>query len=332
MLMRRNPPSPTTMENPRPEHTASVVMKDISREDPYWNSAMQWLLWLQESPEDQELHAACRAWQQTSPAHARAWRRAERVWRLTGQLPVTSHRRWPGARRRRAIRLGSALAACLALLMLLLPWHGQGELHNGKGGPRQLVLEDGSRVWLMGDSTIRPRFDSSHRHLELVRGQAFFEVTADAARPFTVHAGDSRIEVTGTAFAVELQGPQLSVAVEHGSVRVEDPRHSTRLVGGERIRLDNRDGRRVRDRIMPRRVAAWRRGELIAEDQPIGELLEQLRPHYAGWILLRDESLAKQQVTGLYDLSDPQRALEALLQPHGGRVERWTPYVLVITR
>ncbi|PNG11103.1 hypothetical protein CXK94_00545 [Stutzerimonas stutzeri] len=332
MLMRRPPQTPPTAGNPQTSNAMSATMKDLPRPDPNWNSAMEWLLWIQESPDDEELRAACRAWQQASPAHARAWQRAERVWRLSGQLPRTSHRRWPGMRRRRFAVIGSALAACLALLMVLLPWHGHGELDNGKGAPRQLVLEDGSRVWLKGGSAIRPRFDDDHRHLDLLQGEVFFEVTPDASRPFTVQAGDSRVEVTGTAFSVALQGPTLSVAVEHGSVRVEDPRRNTRLKGGDRMRLDTRDGLRMRDRVMPARVAAWRRGELIAEDQPIGELLEQLRPHYAGWILLQDPALANERVTGRYDLQHPQAALQALVQPHGGRVESWSPYLLVIRR
>ncbi len=325
-------PQASSTADDRHTNSASTVMKDIPPQDPHWNSAMEWLLWLQESPDDEELRAACRAWQQASPGHARAWRRAERVWRLSGQLPVTSQGRWPGARRRRAVLIGSALAACLALLMVLLPWHGHGELDNDKGAPRQWVLEDGSRVWLLGGSSIRPRFDADHRHLELLQGEAFFEVTPDASRPFIVQAGDSRVEVTGTAFSVALRGPALSVAVEHGSVRVKDPRRDTLLKGGERLRLDGRDGRCVRDRVPPARVAAWRRGELIAEDQPIGELLEQLRPHYPGWILLQDPALADERVTGLYALQDPQAALEALVQPHGGHVESWSPYLLVIRR
>src|SRR5690606_5885461 len=121
MLMRRPPQTPPTAGNPQTSNAMSATMKDLPRPDPNWNSAMEWLLWIQESPDDEELRAACRAWQQASPAHARAWQRAERVWRLSGQLPRTSHRRWPGMRRRRFAVIGSALAACLALLMVLLP-------------------------------------------------------------------------------------------------------------------------------------------------------------------------------------------------------------------
>lgn len=297
--------------------------------DPHWATAMQWLLWMQEAPHDKELRAACQAWQQASPAHARAWRRAERVWHLSGQLPATSRGRWPGMRRRRAALIGTAVAACLALVMVLLP-HDQ--LSNGKGAPRQIVLEDGSRVWLMGGSALRPHFSERQRHLQLLQGEAFFEVIADASRPFIVDAGSNRVEVTGTAFSMNLQDTRLEVAVAQGSVRVEDPQQNTLLKRGERMRLDSRDNSAQRDRIAAERVAAWRNQQLIAEDQPIGELLDQLRPHYPGWILLHDSALADEQVTGVYNLENLEAALAALVQPHGGRVERWSPYLLIIRR
>jgi len=309
----------------------AFTMSDASRQDPQWTTAMEWLLWLHASPDDQELRAACETWQRASPVNARAWQRAERIWRLSGQLPGTSRKRWPRTSRRRSAIIGAALAACVALLMVLLS-PPQGTIDHPRGSPRQLVLEDGSRVWLRGGSAIRPRFDTTHRHLDLLEGEIFVEVIPDSSRPFTVHAADSRVEVTGTAFSVALQGPTLEVAVAHGSVRVENPQRNTALPAGQRLQENADTGRRSQQAIMPTHVAAWRQAELIANDQPIGDLLEQLRAHHRGWILLQDDSLAAEHVTGLYDLSDPQAALEALVQPHGGRIERWSPYLLIISR
>ncbi|MGE6272127.1 MULTISPECIES: DUF4880 domain-containing protein [Pseudomonadaceae] len=58
---------------------------------------MEWLIWLQASPDDQELRAACEAWQRASPVNASAWQRAEQIWQLTGQLPTEVQRqRRPG--------------------------------------------------------------------------------------------------------------------------------------------------------------------------------------------------------------------------------------------
>ncbi|MEX5452619.1 FecR/PupR family sigma factor regulator, partial [Stutzerimonas stutzeri] len=46
---------------------------------PQWNCVMEWLIWLQASPDDQELRAACEAWQRASPVNASAWQRAEQI-------------------------------------------------------------------------------------------------------------------------------------------------------------------------------------------------------------------------------------------------------------
>ncbi|MFV0453928.1 MAG: FecR family protein [Pseudomonas sp.] len=320
------------MHRPQPTSPTAHPQSGLSHQDPHGATAMQWLMWIQEAPHDKALREACQAWQQASPAHARAWRKAERVWQLSGQLATTSYQHWPRRHRRRNVLLGSAVAACLALVMVLLPWFGHGELSNGKGAPRQIVLEDGSQVWLMGDSTLRSHFSEQQRHLELLQGEAFFEVTPDAARPFTVQAGDNRIEVTGTAFSVSLHDTRLEVAVEHGSVRVEDPGQQTLLKRGELIHLNGRDTVHQRGRIAPELVATWRHQQLVADDQSIGELLEQLRPQYPGMIVMKDAALAEEHVTGVYNLKDLPAALEALVQPHGGKVQRWSPYLLVISR
>ncbi|MBU2013370.1 FecR domain-containing protein [Stutzerimonas kunmingensis] len=327
------------LKRDRPNHAANgsdrtsaeFAMSNTPCHDPHWNSAMEWLLWLQESPDDPELRAACEAWQRASPANAQAWQRAARVWHLSGQLPSASRNRWPGSRRRRSAVITTAVAACLALLMVLLP-APQGTIDNPHGGPRKLVLEDGSRIWLKGGSSIRPQFNATHRQLDLLEGEIFLDVTPDPARPFIVHAADSNVEVTGTAFTVALDGTTLDVAVAHGSVRVENPQRATVLTQGQRLRLNTDAGLRNRMAIAPTHIAAWRHGQLIAADQPIGEVVDQLRSYHQGWILLRDDNLAAERVTGLYNLNDPQAALEALVQPHGGRVQRWSPFVLVIDR
>ena len=60
--------------------------------------------------------------------------------------------------------------------------------------------------------------------------------------------------------------------------------------------------------------------ELFVNDATIGAVVEQIQRYHAAWIAVPDITLAQQTVTGLYDLRDPDRALRALVQPHGGKV------------
>ncbi len=77
-------------------------------------------------------------------------------------------------------------------------------------------------------------------------------------------------------------------------------------------------------------VAAWRAGKLIVHDATVAEVVAELDRYRAGLILLQDQALATRKVTGVFDLLDPAAALRALLQPFGGRITAFTPYLLIV--
>ncbi|THF66969.1 DUF4880 domain-containing protein [Pseudothauera nasutitermitis] len=323
------------MEDSRPDRLA---------EDPSWQAALDWHLRLQAAPEDAALKRACAAWQAEDARHARAWRRLQRVWRLTGELPATQAvpdqpaapvlrfpRRFQG---RRAV-WGGALAACLCLALLPLLIDGPGgDFSSPPGQVSELTLEDGSQVTLDGDSALASRFDDTGRRVQLLRGRAYFQVVADQGRPFTVEAGSSRVVVTGTAFNVRWNKRQLEVAVEHGSVEVADPGLGQRSVlkPGDRLQLDQADGNARRTRQPAAQMGAWRKGLLVANGTPLAELVEALESRQRGVILLDDEQLGRQQVTGVFDLNDPRQALQAMVAPHGGRIKTYGPWLTRISR
>lgn len=76
-----------------------------------------------------------------------------------------------------------------------------------RGYTYHLVLSDGTKVWLNADTRLRypSRFPQDAR-LVSVEGEAYFEVTTDAARPFTVQSNHASIKVLGTAFNINKIG------------------------------------------------------------------------------------------------------------------------------
>src|SRR5439155_8152 len=67
-----------------------------------------------------------------------------------------------------------------------------------------MVLPDGTQVWLNAESriTYSNTFNKSLREVNL-EGEAYFDVTHDAAHPFIVHTSSIAIKVLGTAFTVK---------------------------------------------------------------------------------------------------------------------------------
>ena len=111
--------------------------------------------------------------------------------------------------------------------------------------------------------------------------------------------------------------------VQHGSVRVEDTADghvlADALTAGERLRYVD-DIVQVKA-FVPSQAAAWRQGQLIADDQRLAELVQYL----PGRVVLRDEALGNKRVTGVYDLSKSEVALHAVIRLHDGEVRSYGP-------
>jgi transmembrane sensor len=72
------------------------------------------------------------------------------------------------------------------------------------GERRAFDLPDGSRITLDADSVLNVQMLPDRRSLQLARGEAYFEVAKDAARPFLVRAGGAVVRAVGTAFDVRM--------------------------------------------------------------------------------------------------------------------------------
>lgn len=309
--------------------------------------ALDWLLRVQQQPEDGQLREQLAQWLAEDEANRVAYRKAERVWTVTGQLgggpatvvpstplaaPVAARPvRTPRRRRRLLQALGAAAACCVVLLThqdLYLAW--QADYQASAGEPRAVELPDGSTVTLNAGAAIAVDFEQSRRHVTLLQGQGYFEVAKDARHPFQVDSGSLQVTVTGTAFNVDRQQGRVNVA--HGSVQVAAPDGPTAsLTPGHGVRL-NAEGHLANSDQPASQVAAWRQGRLIVRDERIADVVAALRPYLDGVVLVRDKQLGEQRVTGVYDLNTPDATLQAVLRAHQGKVVRVGPLLALITR
>lgn len=312
------------------------MQRDISRE------ATAWLVQLDDDPHNKALRLQFIDWLAASPAHMAAWEETERVSGL--MTTVGPHGRSPNMALVRRVwiprfahhRAMSALAlvACLAWLVApdLSLWMRSDEITQ-IAELRIVRLQDGSTVQLAPATAIAFSNGPKGRTLELLRGEAWFDVARDEARPFRVIAGDSTVTVLGTAFSVRKADHGTEIAVERGRVAVATPDTAppdrVMLVAGQSVAVSA--GVASRGTIRPDRVASWREGVAIVNDQPIGDVIERLRPWYRGFIVARGPGLKSRHVSGIYDLRDPDRALEALARAHQVTVSRVSPWLRIVT-
>lgn len=312
--------------------------------------AMDWFLQLKAKPNCPDIDGAFQQWIGRSDLHGRAWSHALKTWQLMGEVPPVYQHLWPAVplvrtppirRRRGFLRAGIASAAIAASVMAfvavpsLLVWW-QADHRTGTGESRIVTLEDGTVVQLGGGSAIKTDVSKAARQVTLLAGEAFFDVVHDPARPFLVDAGGVKVVVLGTAFDVQLAGGETTVELARGRVAVsyEDGarKGNFELSSGEMAMVDHASGAVARDTIAPEDIAAWRHGRMFVNDVTVADVVERLQRYHKAWISVPDPRLAERRVTGLYDLTNPDRALRALVQPYGGKVREVTEYGRVLTQ
>lgn len=325
--------------------------------------AVDWLVLLQDDPEDQDSRARFEAWIAASPVRATAWADIQltaglidvvspahqdvwKNWRsdplhgpFAGMRRRPVRRSAPTARkidRRAGLAVAAGLAAAVCLAVLVAPEASirlQADYISGDGELRVVQLEDGSEMRLAPQSAVKLTYADGRRGVSLLRGQAYFEVQPDPARRFIVDAEGVQTTVLGTGFDVLRHSGGADVAVRHGRVQVERAGgrapFSARLSAGDHIAATAQGWRM--DRQSPERVGAWTQGDLIVSDQPVQDVIEALRPWRKGVILTTGAGLKSKRVTGVYNLRDTDAALAALAQVHELRVREITPWITVVS-
>jgi len=287
-------------------------------------AAIAWYLWVKQPTASAADRAACDAWRAADPAHARAFAAAAALWdRL--ERPATElgagdwyrPRRAPSPVWRFARRAGLA-AATLAIIAIGVLWRDPGLLDRARadhatapGARAEVLLADGSRAYLDGDSAIAVDFRGTARSLRLLRGRAWFDVAPDPARGFTVQAGAVEAQVLGTAFAVELAPQVTGVTVERGRVAVAVAGQRAAALGpGQRLRLAN--GQVEQDSVNPETALAWRRGVIVFDRATLKAVVAELDRMGPGRVLVTDAALGELTLSGVFRADDREAVLGAL--------------------
>lgn len=156
-------------------------------------------------------------------------------------------------------------------------------LTTPRGGQYKIVLSDGSRVWLNAASSLRypSAFTGKERAVE-VTGEAYFEVSPDEHKPFTVRANGTEVQVLGTQFnimAYENEAEQ-HITLASGGVRVSKANSSRVLKPGQQARLSSSENIRVVEDADVDEALAWTNNLFSFNDASIETVMQQLARWY----------------------------------------------------
>jgi transmembrane sensor len=242
---------------------------------------------------------------------------------LTATNPTNTSLEPPAGCAPRARRYSSrgllALAASLLGIILAITQLGRSswtavDVSTGIGEQRSAILPDHSVVELNTSSEIRLAFTASERRVELLRGEAFFEVAKDPKRPFIVATDVATARAVGTHFSVYRTRDETIVTVAEGRVLVRD-KH---LDGGEVIPgnlAEARPGHPVQMRpANVERALAWRQRRLIFDGDSLANVVSEFNRYNPAPLVIVDPGLREQRISGVFAANDPDSLLDFLVQ------------------
>lgn len=151
------------------------------------------------------------------------------------------------------------------------------------GGQYQLILPDGSKVWLNAGSSLHfpTAFAGKERRVEL-KGEAYFEVAKNKAMPFKVFANDMEVKVLGTHFNVMAYEDEKSMntTLLEGSVQVLKGSGRVYLEPGEEAVLNKTSGNMNVSTADIEHAVAWKNGYFIFSDENIESIMRKVSRWY----------------------------------------------------
>ena len=232
--------------------------------------------------------------------------------------------------------LAGAVAACITVFVLAAGWNvykqkEETRFQTAIGEQAAVALPDGSSFDLNTDSRIWVDYSQRRRVIRLERGEAYFKVAHDTQRPFWVRAGDYWVRAVGTAFNVYLRPTGVEVTVSEGTVSVvkatanESPPSDPAITGsaaavtaGEQADVHGRaEVIHELNSAQLTRLLAWRKSSLYFQDQPLGDVVNELMRYTTLKIEFDDDALRQMPVGGTFQTS-PEGAEALLTMLHDG--------------
>ena len=240
--------------------------------------------------------------------------------------------------RKQRFALGMAagmLVAVWAVLTVYSPWRGPDDSHLEKyftriGQQQTIELADGSLVTLNTGSQLVVDYSGQVRRILLGRGEAYFEVAEDRARPFTVILGTHAVTALGTTFNVRKDPERYQVAVIEGAVALHEAVEDVSAVptpvsvhgpGPRRVEAgwvaEFDVSRNQLTAFQPESMDSfqdWRSGLLRFYFEPLSQVVHELNRYSHKKILIEDASVMELRVVTAIRVTHINAALHGLEQ------------------
>jgi transmembrane sensor len=197
------------------------------------------------------------------------------------------------------------------------------QLETSRGEQYQVVLPDGSHVWLNAASSLRypVAFSGKERVVELM-GEAYFEVAHNKAMPFKVKTRQQEVEVLGTHFNVSAYNDEKITATTlmEGSVKVTSvaDHKNTIIKPGQQSTIDSQ-GMQVRE-VDTDEALAWKNGYFLFNNENLGSIMRKISRWYNVEVVYQNDAVKSMVFSGTVskykNVSQVIRTLELTNEVH----------------
>jgi transmembrane sensor len=224
------------------------------------------------------------------------------------------------------------------------------EINSPAGSRSNVILSDGSSVWLNAGSKIKysRNFGSNDRNIYL-EGEGFFNVEKDNKIPFTVITSQIEIVALGTSFNVKsypeegyiqttlvsgsLQVTRSQYKQEESGVLLEPNQQITYYKGSDKLLLTHETDTGKENKMQPRQerssvpapprivmsrgvdpeiFTAWKDNRLIFDNEPFESIAIKLERRFGARIIIEDEEIKNKKFKGRFEEITIEQALTAL--------------------
>jgi ferric-dicitrate binding protein FerR (iron transport regulator) len=186
------------------------------------------------------------------------------------------------------------------------------------GQRAKITLEDGTKVWLNANTTLKfpNRFSADLREVKL-DGEAFFEVVSSKARPFVVNTEKYCVKVWGTKFNLSAysKSDDFETSLIEGSVEVLGKENSENVVLKPKERVANVIGGKMEvSHFEDMNQFLWKKGILYFDNLSFSELIERLELYFDVKIEVRNQHVLAYHCTGKFRTKDGVEHILKVLQ------------------
>jgi transmembrane sensor len=196
-------------------------------------------------------------------------------------------------------------------------------ISNHEQFTKKILLSDSTQVWLNPNSSIayhKETFADTSREVS-ISGEAFFDVSHDAARPFKVQSGGIITRVLGTTFNVTAykQEKDIQVLLIRGKIQVTSGRQQLILKPGQLLKYTHANGSMLVHEVdVENKMDSFTNGKMVFDNISLATALARISAAYSIKISVTDSALLQNRmISGAYTRASPNEVLRRLLFIHG---------------